>query len=135
MKWQRGLATWIDIKTFMGMCPGFQKVLDAIQSGQVNCVIVEDLSRLGRHFLQTSEFVERIFPDMGVRLICINDNYDSSDADVDTNSLMLPLKMVMNDYYVKDIAKKIRSGINAKIEDGPTAGYGIFIENMLGAAG
>jgi len=98
--------------------PDFLRLMQDIRSGRINCIIVKDISRLGRHFLQTSEFVERIFPDMGVRLICINDNYDSSDADADTNSLMLPLKMVMNDYYVKDIAKKIRSGINAKIEDG-----------------
>lgn len=98
--------------------PDFLRLMQDVRSGRINCIIVKDISRLGRHFLQTSEFVERIFPDMGVRLICINDNYDSSDADADTNSLMLPLKMVMNDYYVKDIAKKIRSGINAKIEDG-----------------
>lgn len=98
--------------------PDFLRLMQDIRSGRINCIIVKDISRLGRHFLQTSEFVERIFPDMGIRLICINDNYDSNDPDADTNSLMLPLKMVMNDYYVRDIAKKIRSGINSKIEDG-----------------
>ncbi len=98
--------------------PDFQRLMQDIRSGRINCIIVKDISRFGRHFLQTSEFVERILPEMGVRLICINDNYDSADPDSDRSALTLPLKMVMNDYYVKDIAKKIRSGINAKIEKG-----------------
>lgn len=114
--------------------PDFQRLMQDIRSGRINCIIVKDISRFGRHFLQTSEFVERILPEMGVRLICINDNYDSADPDSDRSALTLPLKMVMNDYYVKDIAKKIRSGINAKIEKGnfiPPAGsipYG-YIRN------
>ena len=105
--------------------PDFQRLMQDIRSGRINCIIVKDISRFGRHFLQTSEFVERILPELGVRLICINDNYDSADPASDRSALTLPLKMVMNDYYVKDIAKKIRSGINAKIEKGnyiPPAG-------------
>lgn len=98
--------------------PGFKKMMEDLRSGRINCVIVKDISRLGRHFIQTSEYVERIFPDMGVRLICINDGYDSSSEDADALALTLPLKMVMNDFYVKDISRKIRSGINAKIDSG-----------------
>ena len=95
--------------------PGFRSVLHAIQSKRVNCVIVKDISRLGRHFVMTSNYVERIFPEMGVRLICINDGYDSSAPDADSSALTLPLKMVMNDYYVKDISRKIRSSIHLSI--------------------
>ena len=105
--------------------PDFKRLMQDIRSGRINCIIVKDISRFGRHFLQTSEFVERILPEMGVRLICINDNYDSADPNADNAALMMPLKMVLNDYYVKDIAKKIRSGINAKMEKGtfiPPAG-------------
>lgn len=98
--------------------PGFQRLLADIQAGKINCVIVKDISRLGRHFVMTSNFVERIFPELGVRLICINDEYDSSDADADASALTLPLKMVMNDYYVKDISRKIRSSIHAKMGSG-----------------
>ena len=98
--------------------PGFRSVLHAIQSKRVNCVIVKDISRLGRHFVMTSNYVERIFPEMGVRLICINDGYDSSAPDADSSALTLPLKMVMNDYYVKDISRKIRSSIHAKMDSG-----------------
>lgn len=98
--------------------PDFKRMFEDIQSGRINCVIVKDISRLGRHFVMTSNFVERIFPEMGVRLICINDGYDSSDASADSSALTLPLKMVMNDYYVKDISRKIRSSIHAKMDSG-----------------
>ena len=98
--------------------PAFQRMMNDIRSGKINCVIVKDVSRLGRHFVMTSEFVEKIFPMMGVRLICINDDYDSSDENCDSAALLLPFKMVMNDSYVKDISKKIRSSITAKMDNG-----------------
>ena len=78
----------------------------------------EDISRLGRHFVMTSEFVEKNFPMLGVRLICINDDYDSFDENCDSAALLMPFKMVMNDSYVKDISKKIRSSISAKMSSG-----------------
>ena len=98
--------------------PDFARMLEDLKSGRINCVIIKDISRLGRHFVLTSEYVERIFPGMGVRLISINDGYDSMDEHSDASALTLPLKMVMNDYYVKDISKKIRSGISAKMSSG-----------------
>ena len=98
--------------------PDFQRMMNDLRSGKINCVIVKDISRLGRHFVMTSEFVEKIFPMMGVRLICINDDYDSFDENCDSASLLLPFKMVMNDSYVKDISKKIRSSISAKMDSG-----------------
>ena len=105
--------------------PGFIRMFKDLKSGRINCVIVKDISRLGRHFVMTSEFVERTFPEMGVRLICINDSYDSMDWNADSSALTMPLKMVMNDYYVKDISNKIRSSISAKMTGGefiPAAG-------------
>lgn len=98
--------------------PEFKRLLHDLQIGRINCVIVKDISRLGRHFVMTSEFVERTFPQMGVRLICINDDYDSEDKNANASALTLPLKMVMNDYYVKDISKKIRSSINSMMDEG-----------------
>lgn len=98
--------------------PDFKRLFADLQSGKINCVVVKDISRLGRNFVLTSDFVERIFPEMGVRLICINDDYDSTDANADSSALTLPLKMVMNDYYVKDISRKIRSSIHAKMDSG-----------------
>lgn len=98
--------------------PDFKRMMSDLRSGKINCVIVKDVSRLGRHFVVTSEFVEKIFPMMGVRLICINDDYDSSGDNCDSAALLLPFKMVMNDSYVKDISKKIRSSITAKMDSG-----------------
>ena len=98
--------------------PDFKRLFEDLKSHRINCIIVKDISRLGRNFVLTSDFVERIFPEMGVRLICINDDYDSIDANADSSALTLPLKMVMNDYYEKDISRKIRASINAKMDNG-----------------
>lgn len=98
--------------------PDFQRMLNDLRSEKINCVIVKDISRLGRHFVMTSEFVEKIFPMLGIRLICINDDYDSFDENCDSAALLMPFKMVMNDSYVKDISKKIRSSISAKMSSG-----------------
>lgn len=105
--------------------PDFMRMMEDLKKGVINCVIVKDISRLGRHFLQTSEYVEKIFPEMGVRLICINDGFDSNGENSDTSQLMLPIKMVMNDSFVRDISKKIRSSITSKMNFGeflPSAG-------------
>lgn len=105
--------------------PDFQRMMEDAGKGKINCIIVKDISRFGRDFISTSEYVEQILPNMGIRLICINDNYDSKNEYADANALMMPLKMVMNDSYVRDISKKIRSGITAKMNNGeflPAAG-------------
>lgn len=98
--------------------PGYQALYADLQAGKINCVIVKDISRLGRHLIQTSELVEKTFPSMGIRLICVNDNYDSSDANSDRDSLLMPFKLIMNDTYVKDTSKRIRSSIAAKMNCG-----------------
>lgn len=98
--------------------PGFQAMLSDLKSKKVNCVIVKDVSRLGRHYIMTSEYVERIFPEMEVRLICINDDYDSANPQSDRESLLMPFKLMMNDTYVKDTARRIRSSIHAKMSSG-----------------
>jgi DNA invertase Pin-like site-specific DNA recombinase len=114
--------------------PGFQEMMQDLYAGIIDCVIVKDISRLGRHFILTSEMVEKTFPSMGVRLICINDEYDSIDPKADSASLLFQIKMVMNDNYAKDFSKKIRSSIGAKMNAGeflPSSGsipYG-YIRN------
>lgn len=98
--------------------PGFQAMLADLEAKKAGCVIVKDVSRLGRHYIMTSEYVERIFPAMGVRLICINDGYDSADPSSDRESLLMPFKLMMNDTYVKDTARRIKSSIHAKMAAG-----------------
>lgn len=98
--------------------PGFQDMYDAIVRGDVNCIIVKDVSRFGRHYIITSEYLQRTFPDMGVRFVAINDDYDSLHPNIDVEGLLLPFKMILNDSYAKDTSKKIRSSISAKMNAG-----------------
>ncbi len=98
--------------------PDFIRMKEDLLSGKINCVIVKDVSRLGRNFVLTSEYVERFFPEHDIRLICINDGYDSNDENADSAALMLPFKMIMNESYAKDTSIKIRSSINAMIDNG-----------------
>lgn len=98
--------------------PGFEEMMEDLYRGVIDTVIVKDVSRLGRQFVLTSELVEKTFPSMNVRLICINDGFDSLKPDADVTKLLLPLKMLMNDNYARDFSKKIRSSINAKMDCG-----------------
>ena len=66
--------------------PDFQRMMEDVERGKINCIIVKDISRFGREFVSTSEYVERILPNMGVRLICINDGYDSIREEADTDA-------------------------------------------------
>ena len=114
--------------------PDFQRMMEDLATHENRCVIVKDISRLGRNYILTSEIVERTFPEMGVRLICVNDQFDSFEPSVDKESLLMPFKLIMNDTYVKDISRKIRSSIHAKMDCGeylPAAGsipYGYLRE-------
>ena len=106
---------------FSGMSydrPDFFRMKGDIEQGKVNCVIVKDISRFGREFILTGEYVEKFFPEHGVRLICINDGYDSIDENSDVSALIMPFKMIMNDNYARDISKKIRTSIAAKMNAG-----------------
>ena len=98
--------------------PDFNALYDAVMNGEINCIIVKDVSRFGRHYIMTSEFLQRLFPSMGVRFISVNDDYDSLNPKSDVEGLLLPFKMIVNDSYVKDIAKKIRSSITSKMNAG-----------------
>lgn len=120
--------------------PAFHQMMADVRSGKINCIIIKDISRLGRHFVETSELVEQIFPTMNVRLISVNDNYDSLVQDAGAAaSLTMPLKMVMNENYAKDISRKIRSSIHAQMRSGtylPSSGsipYG-YLRNAAAAS-
>ena len=94
--------------------PGFRAVLDAIHAGRINCVIVKDLSRLGREYIETGKYLEMIFPSFGVRFIAINDDVDSAKGEND----FAVYKNVFNDYYAKDTSKKIRVVVKMRGEAG-----------------
>ena len=99
--------------------PSFQRMLADIKSGRVNCVIVKDLSRFGRDYIDTGYYLERLFPSLGVRFIAVNDNIDSLAGQYD---MMLPLKNVFNAQYARDISAKVRSSIRAKQRHGEFVG-------------
>lgn len=101
--------------------PGFKEMMDEIRAGQVDCVIVKDLSRFGRNYIEAGNYIERVFPFIGVRFIAINDGYDSVDQN-QSDSLIIPFKNLINDAYCKDISVKIRTQLEIKRKKGEFIG-------------
>lgn len=97
---------------------GFKDLMNAIDLGEVDCVIVKDISRFGRNYIEVGKYVDIEFPERGVRFIAINDNYDSENEFCSNTQLMLRFKNIINDNYVKDYSIKIRSSIKAKMDSG-----------------
>ena len=101
--------------------PEFQRMLEDIKNKKIDVIIIKDLSRLGRNYIETGNFIEVIFPGMGVSVISVNENceIDSSDYYGDD---YLPLKNLFNDTYAKDISKKVRSSLIVKKYNGEFVG-------------
>ena len=95
----------------------FQRMYDDVKSGKVNCIIVKDLSRFGRDYIDCGRYIEKEFPSMNVRFIAINDNFDNFNAQ-STDNLILPFKNLINDSYSRDISIKIRSNLEIKRKQG-----------------
>ncbi len=98
--------------------PEFQRLMDDVRSGKVKCILVKDLSRFGRDYIEAGQYLEKIFPFLGVRFISITDGYDSLTADDAEGALMIPLKNMINDVYAKDISRKIITSFRARQEKG-----------------
>lgn len=98
--------------------PEFRRMMDDIRGGKVKCVLVKDLSRFGRDYIEAGEYLEKIFPFMGIRFISITDGYDSLACDDAEGALMIPLKNMINDVYAKDISRKIITSFRARQEKG-----------------
>ena len=99
--------------------PAFTRMIEDIEAGNVNCVIVKDLSRFGRDYIDTGKYLERYFPDRDVRFISITDNIDSMKQAYD---ILLPIKNIFNEQYARDISKKVHSSIKAKQKAGEFIG-------------
>lgn len=102
--------------------PGFRFVLQDIKDRKINCLIVKDLSRIGRNYLEVGRYVQEIFPQEGIRLIAINDHYDSIHHNDMDEDLILPFKNLLNDAYSRDMSMKIRSNLHAKRKRGEYTG-------------
>lgn len=101
--------------------PAFKRMMEDARSGKINCIVAKDLSRLGRNYVETGNYLERVFPFLGVRFIAVNDNYDSSNVDA-SDQLAASLKNLVNDEYAKDISRKIITAMKAKRQRGEFVG-------------
>ena len=103
-------------------------MMEDIEAGRVNCVVVKDLSRFGRDYIETGRYLEKIFPVLGVRFIALTDHYDSLSADTGERQIVLPVKNFINDSYCRDISTKVKSQLAVKRKSGqclsPFAVYG-----------
>ncbi len=102
--------------------PAFQKLFKELEQGTVNCILVKDLSRFGRNYIEVGRYLERIFPVMRVRLIAVTDNYDSQSAWKTSDSIMVPMRNLLNDAYCRDISVKIKSQLAVKRKRGDFVG-------------
>ncbi len=101
--------------------PGFQALMDQVRKGAVNCIVVKDLSRFGRNYLETGNYLEKIFPYLGVRFISVNDRFDTLHEGK-ADGLLVPLKAILHDNYAKDISKKICTSLEVKKKSGKFMG-------------
>lgn len=102
--------------------PNFQRMLADIENGKVSCVIVKDLSRLGRNAIDTGYYIEQYFVQHKIRFIAVNDGYDTADENSTRSAIILPLKNMVNEAYALDIGKKIKSAAHQAMLDGDFIG-------------
>lgn len=100
--------------------PGFNRLIRDCENKLVNMVITKDMSRLGRDYIKTGYYLEKYFPEHNIRYIAITDNIDTYLNN--SNNDIAPFKAIMNDYYAKDISKKIKSSLRAKQKEGKWVG-------------
>ena len=98
--------------------PEFNRLMTDIKSGRIKCLVVRDLSRFGRDYIETGTYLERIFPQIGLRFIAIKEHYDNFDTDGSDESLIIPLQNMINALYSKDISRKVSTALKAQMEQG-----------------
>ena len=103
--------------------PAFQKLLSDVRSGKIGVIIVKDMSRFSRKFIVLGDYVEQIFPLLGVRFISINDQYDSMTSPSSSMETMnAAIQSLVYDYYSKDLSKKRASSIRSRMQNGKFLG-------------
>lgn len=101
---------------------GFERMMQDVRKKRIDCVIVKDLSRFGRNHIEVGNYIQKIFPFMGVRFIALTDGIDTSLAKSATDEMAVNLKNLMNEMYARDIAKKVRSSRRCSQEQGSYTG-------------
>ncbi|MCD7771576.1 MAG: recombinase family protein [Oscillospiraceae bacterium] len=95
----------------------FRRMLEDVKTGRINCILVKDLSRFGRNHIEAGYYLETIFPELGVRFIAVNDGFDSLGEE-DSDSLILPLKNMINELYARETQRKVLAVLRAKEKKG-----------------
>lgn len=113
--------------------PEWEKLIHEVKNKKINCIVVKDLSRFARNYIEAGDYLEKIFPFLDVRFIAVNDCYDSSNLLFKENELTVSLKNLINDYYAKDISNKIMSSFRIKKDNGEFIGskapYGYLLKD------
>ena len=116
--------------------PAFIEMMEDIRTGRLNCIIVKDMSRFGREYLEIANYIEKVFPFLGVRFISVNDNLDTKDGIKSDQSYEIAIKNIFNDLYAKDISKKIKASKEIKMKQGSFIGamapYGYKVDKIDG---
>lgn len=102
--------------------PAFREMIRDMEEGKVNLIIVKDLSRFGREYIEAGRYLQKIFPAAGVRFIAVTDHYDSLTAGRTEKNIVLPVKNFVNDAYSADLSVKIKSHLQSKRENGEYTG-------------
>ncbi|MFI3214635.1 MAG: recombinase family protein [Eubacteriales bacterium] len=92
---------------------GFESMMEDIKAKKIDCIVVKDLSRFGRDYIETGNYLEKVFPFLGIRFISVADKFDTFDAEKSEDGYIIPLKNLIHDIYAKDISKK--AGITRKL--------------------
>lgn len=101
---------------------GWQRLLADIKSGRINCIVVKDFSRMGRNYIEVGNYMEKIFPFLGVRVVAVNDSFDSMKNTFQNDMLMNSLTNIVNEYYARDISRKVIQARKAMQENGEYTG-------------
>ncbi|MCI8577746.1 MAG: recombinase family protein [Lachnospiraceae bacterium] len=115
----------------------FKRLMQEVRLGEINCIIVKDLSRFGRNYLEAGNYIEKIFPFLGVRFIAVTDGYDTGADGNGTKQMASEIKNLVNDMYAKDFSKKAKTSLKQRREDSsyvggpPPYGYTAIWENRI----
>lgn len=101
--------------------PGFEQMMDQVRDRKIDCIVVKDLSRFGRNYVEAGYYLGKIFPYLGVRFVAVNDGYDSLRGG-DGDEMVLSLKNLVNDLYARDISSKVISSFDTKRKNGEFIG-------------
>lgn len=102
--------------------PSFQEMISDMEAGKINLIIVKDLSRFGREYIEAGRYLQKIFPAAGVRFIAVTDHYDSLTAGRTEKNIVVPVKNFVNDAYSADLSVKIKSHLESKRGNGEYTG-------------